>query len=142
MTYHEDEAVWIGSAQSARGAARIWLLRRGCVVLVVSGYVDVNLALDLCLRFDECILQVATELPLHAFCDYLEVSGADPEARKLVQGRVRGHAASLHQIHYAVPSSVLALAVQVASMFHGIKTTTCTSVARLDAKLEACLQRT
>src|SRR5665213_1372340 len=124
--FGEDRARWRKSRELDGGSAYVWIVDPHCVGLRATGYLDIAAAKKFIGLMTDAMAQARPEEKFVAFCDYSGLSGADPDARQLLQQTVKSFKANLEIIHYLVPTKMIALAVQVAGLWHGIPTKTWT----------------
>ena len=130
--FGEERATWRTSCVSGENKAEVWHVDPNCVGLRAVGYLDLAAAKKFVALMDESVARGKPGVKFVAFCDYSGLSGADPDARQLLQEAVKGYKEKLETIHYLVPTKLIALAVQVAGLWHGIPTKTWTSRARIE----------
>ena len=130
--FGEERAEWRTSCEAARGRAELWRLPSACVGFRVVGWLDMELAEKASALMHEALNETPDRMNLVAFCDYSALEGADVPARTLFQETVKAHKERFEVLHYLVPNKLIALAVQVASLWHGIPSRTWTSKARIE----------
>lgn len=138
--FGEERAVWRQEIVHGPNRAEAWRLSDRVVALRLAGFLDVALAKDVIALLRIAVDATPTASKLFAFCDYTALSGAEPAARQLVQEAVKAQRDRFEVLHYLVSSKILALAVQIAGLWHGIPSRTWTSAKLLElelARLEA-----
>lgn len=129
--FGEERSTWRKSTPLDGGTADVWIVGH-CAGFRVVGYLDLASVKKIAELMNVTMAEANPDVRLVAFCDYSALSGADPDARQLLQDVVKRHKERFEIIHYLVSSKLIALAVQVAGLWHGIPTKTWTSPARLE----------
>lgn len=131
--FGEERAVWRKKIVGERGVGEAWRLDDTCVGFRLAGYMDVPFA-EKAVDLIETALREAppSDSKMIVFCDYGELTGADVEGRRLIQDAVKRNKDRFEVLHYFVPSKIIALAVQVSGLWHGIPSRTWTSKARVE----------
>ena len=96
-----------------RGAVGVYLLPGGLVLQRVQGHATRPLA-EAVIRAVEVALGQHETLAL--FDDWFEVTGYDPEVRKLLTEHTARHRARMREVHILVGSRLVAMGVAVASI--------------------------
>jgi hypothetical protein len=131
--FGEERATWRKSCVSGENKAEVWLLPASrCVGLRIVGYMNLPFAKKVVELIEAALLQSKPDEKYIAFCDYIALTGADVPSRQLIQDTVKDNKERFELLHYLVSSKILALAVQVAGLWHGIPTKTWTSRARIE----------
>jgi hypothetical protein len=131
--FGEERASWRRSCESGDNKAEVWLLPGSrCVGLRIIGFIDVAFAKKVVDIIKLAIAESPSGEKVIAFCDYFALTGAEVPARQLIQDVVKTNKETFEMLHYLVPSKMLALAVQVSGLWHGIPTKTWTSRARIE----------
>jgi hypothetical protein len=130
--FGEDRASWRKGCELDGGRADVWIVDPHCVGLRAVGYLDLASAKKFVALMNDSVAEVKPGVKFIAFCDYSGLGGADPDARQHLQNAVKAYKEKLEMIHYLVPTQLIALAVQVAGLWHGIPTKTWTSRARIE----------
>ncbi|MEO8798724.1 MAG: hypothetical protein ABI551_12630 [Polyangiaceae bacterium] len=142
--FGEERAVWKEEIGHGDNRAEAWRLSDRIAALRLTGFLDVALAKDVLTLLQVALDASPSARKLVAFCDYTALSGAEPAARQMIQEAVKAQKERFEVLHYLVSSKILALAVQIAGLWHGIPSRTWTSVdhaelelARLEAEAKA-----
>ncbi len=133
--FGEERAVWKKEIAHGDNRAEAWRLSDRIVALRLAGFLDVPLAKDVVTLLHVALDARPNAGKLVVFCDYTALSGAAPAARQMVQEAVKAQKERFEVLHYLVSSRILALAVQVAGLWHGIPSRTWTSVDRAELEL-------
>jgi hypothetical protein len=130
--FGEERSRWRKGCELDGGRADVWIVEPHCVGLRAVGYLDLAAAKKFVALMNDAIAEARPDEKFIAFCDYSALGGADPDARQLLQESVKNLRVNLEIIHYLVPTKLIALAVQVAGLWHGIPTKTWTSRALIE----------
>ncbi|MEO7108834.1 MAG: hypothetical protein ABI183_00235 [Polyangiaceae bacterium] len=133
--FGEERASWRKSCEVDGVVADIWLVPPQCAGLRIVGHLDVAAAKRVVALMMDAFAATPDGENFTLFCDYSALTGADPDARTILQDAVKKHKDRFHVIHYLVPSKLIAAAVQVSGLWHGIPTKTWTSRARMELEL-------
>jgi hypothetical protein len=130
--FGEERARWRKGCALDGGSADVWIVDPQCVGLRISGYLDLATVKKVVGLMNDAVVEAKSGVKFVAFCDYSGLRGADADGRELLQNTVKGYKEKFEMIHYLVPTKLIALAVQVAGLWHGIPTKTWTSRARIE----------
>jgi hypothetical protein len=132
--FGEERATWRKSCEDGAHKAEVWLLPppSRCVGLRIVGFLDLTFTKKIVTLIEAAMIAVPTQVKVVAFCDYQALTGADAAGRTLIQEAVKKNKERFELLHYLVPSKFIALAVQVAGLWHGIPTKTWTSRALVE----------
>lgn len=133
--FGEERAIWKKGVAQGDNRADAWRISDRIVALRISGFLDLAFAKDVVALIRVALEATPKKGKLVCFCDYTALSGAEPAARQLIQETVKGYKDRFETLHYLVSSKILALAVQVSGLWHGIPSRTWTSAARLELEL-------
>ena len=130
--FGEERAVWKKGVEGNGARAEAWRLDSRCVGFRIVGFMNEEFAKKVTALIDDAVADAPIGGKYIAFCDYEKLTGADPKARTLIQDTVKLHKQSFEVFHYLVASKMIALAVQVAGLWHGIPSKTWTSKALIE----------
>ena len=132
--FGEERATWRKSCEVGGAKAEVWLLPppSRCVGLRIVGFLDLAFTKKVVTLIEAAMVAAPSDVKVVAFCDYQALTGADAAGRKLIQDAVKKNKERFELLHYLVSSKILALAVQVAGLWHGIPTKTWTSRALVE----------
>lgn len=130
--FGEERASWRKSCDVEGVVAEIWLTPPQCAGLRIVGHIHTTAARRVVAMMLDAFAAANDAEKFTLFCDYSALTGAEPEARTILQEGVKKNKARFEVIHYLVPSKLIAAAVQVAGLWHGIPTKTWTSRARME----------
>jgi hypothetical protein len=131
--FGEERATWRKSCEVEGAKAEVWLVPESrCVGLRIVGFLDLAFTKKVVVLIEAAMAAAPTDVKVVAFCDYQALTGADAAGRTLIQETVKKNKERFELLHYLVPSKIIALAVQVAGLWHGIPTKTWTSRALME----------